>query len=129
LRVNIYDSDEKQYTIPESIISRPPAPSDSFKESSDLVFNYEPAPFAFWITRRSDPSLPPLFDTRLGSLPSAPLPPVIESDTSTALDGFDLVFEDQYLQVFDFTRYHQMKRLTRLNSLPPLFPKMRIYMA
>ncbi|KAK7054983.1 hypothetical protein VNI00_003446 [Paramarasmius palmivorus] len=99
LRVNIYDSDEKQYTIPESIISRPPAPSDSFKESSDLVFNYEPAPFAFWITRRTDPSLPPLFDTRLGSLPSAPLPPAIESDTSTALDGFDLVFEDQYLQL------------------------------
>ncbi|KAK7031219.1 hypothetical protein VNI00_013635 [Paramarasmius palmivorus] len=99
LHVNIYDSEEKQYTIPESVISRPPAPSDSFKESSDLVFNYEPAPFAFWITRRTDPSLPPLFDTRLSSLPSAPLPPVIENDTSTALDGFDLVFEDQYLQL------------------------------
>ncbi|ESK96883.1 alpha-glucosidase [Moniliophthora roreri MCA 2997] len=99
LHVNIFDSDDKQYTIPESIISRPAPPTESFVESSDLVFNYVPTPFAFWITRRSDPALPPIFDTRLDSLPSAPLPPVIENDTSTALDGFDLVFEDQYLQL------------------------------
>lgn len=67
--------------------------------SSDLVFNYEPSPFAFWITRRSSPDALPLFDTRLSSLPSTPIPPVITDDNTTALDGFSLVFEDQYLQV------------------------------
>ncbi|KAE9388539.1 hypothetical protein BT96DRAFT_968077 [Gymnopus androsaceus JB14] len=99
LRVRIADSDNKQFTIPESVISRPPPPTTSFTESSDLVFNYDPSPFAFWITRRSSPNATPLFDTRLSSLPETPVPPVITTDNSTALDGFPLVFEDQYLQL------------------------------
>ena len=41
----------------------------------------------------------PLFDTRISSFPNAPIGPVVVSDTSTTLDGFPLVFEDQYLQV------------------------------
>ncbi|KAJ7892526.1 hypothetical protein B0H14DRAFT_3427931 [Mycena olivaceomarginata] len=56
-------------------------------------------PFAFWITRRSAPHTTPLFDTRVSSLPETPINPVISGDTSTALDGFPLVFEDQYIQL------------------------------
>ena len=41
----------------------------------------------------------PLFDTRVSSLPATPIPPVIPTDKTTALDGFPLVFEDQYLQL------------------------------
>ena len=40
-----------------------------------------------------------MFDTRPGSLPSTPIEPIISGDNSTALDGFPLVFEDQYLQL------------------------------
>ena len=99
LHVNIFDTDKKQFTIPESVISRPPAPSvTSYTQTSDLVFHYDSSPFAFWICRRSDPSSPPLFDTRIASLPQTPIPPSSD-DKSTALDGFALVFEDQYLQV------------------------------
>jgi alpha-glucosidase len=71
----------------------------SSKSTSDLVFNYDKSPFAFWITRRSEPSAAPLFDTRKSSLPTTPVAPVIEDDASTALDGFPLVFEDQYVQL------------------------------
>ncbi|KAF5391184.1 hypothetical protein D9757_003121 [Collybiopsis confluens] len=99
LRVRIADAENKQFTIPESVISRPAPPSTSFTESSDLVFDYEPSPFAFWITRRSSPDATPLFDTRLSSLPETPISPVITNDDSTALDGFPLIFEDQYLQL------------------------------
>ncbi|KAF5391079.1 hypothetical protein D9757_003119 [Collybiopsis confluens] len=99
LRVRIADSEDSQYTIPESVVSRPAAPTTSFTNSSDLVFNFEPSPFAFWITRRSSPNSAPLFDTRLSALPETPIPPVITGDESTALDGFSLVFEDQYLQL------------------------------
>lgn len=74
-------------------------PSTSHNGSSDLHFNYESSPFAFWVTRRSDPDGIPLFDTRLASLPRTPIPPIIPHDDSTALDGFPLVFEDQYLQL------------------------------
>ncbi|KIK64044.1 glycoside hydrolase family 31 protein [Collybiopsis luxurians FD-317 M1] len=99
LRVRIADSEDSQYTIPESIISRPSPPTTSFTQSSDLVFNFDPSPFAFWITRRSKPNDTPLFDTRVASLPETPIPPVIADDESTALDGFSLIFEDQYLQL------------------------------
>lgn len=98
LHVNIFDTDDKQFTIPESVIARPAAPLTSFTRTSDLVFNYDSSPFAFWISRRSDPHAAPLFDTRLTSLPQTPIPSS-SSDQSTALDGFPLVFEDQYLQV------------------------------
>jgi alpha-glucosidase len=99
LHVNIFDTNDEQYTIPESVVSRPPPPTASFKTKSDLVFNYNPSPFAFWITRRSQPGGIPLFDTRTTSLPAVPTGPVIANDNSTVLSGFPLVFEKQYLQV------------------------------
>ncbi|KAF9220372.1 glycoside hydrolase family 31 protein [Gyrodon lividus] len=99
LHVKIYDTANQQFTIPESVIERPAAPTTSFTKSSDLVFNYDASPFAFWITRRSDPDAMPIFDTRMSSLPPAPIPPFNASDPSTAFDAFPLVFEDQYLQI------------------------------
>ncbi|RDB29943.1 Alpha-glucosidase [Hypsizygus marmoreus] len=99
LRVNIFDTEGQQYTIPQSIFARASPPTSSFKHTSDLVFNYESSPFAFWVTRRSQPEATPLFDTRATSLPDVPIGPVIKSDASTALDGFPLVFEKQYLQL------------------------------
>lgn len=88
LHVNIFDTDDKQYTIPHSVIERPAPPTNSFEQSSDLVFNYDSSPFAFWITRRSQPKAAPLFDTRISSFPKAPIGPVVVSDTSITLDGF-----------------------------------------
>lgn len=99
LHVNIFDTENSQFRIPDSVIARPAPPTESFVETSDLVFNVTSDPFAFWVTRRDDANGVPLFDTRLASLPSTPIPPVIASDNSTALDAFPLVFEDQYLQV------------------------------
>ena len=99
LHVNIYDTAKEQFTVPSSVISVPAAPEKSYQNASDLVFNYDPSPFAFWITRRSEPDAQPLFDTRIGSLPPTPIPPLNSSDGSTALDGFPLVFEDSYLQL------------------------------
>ncbi|RDX50567.1 hypothetical protein OH76DRAFT_1512787 [Lentinus brumalis] len=100
LHVNIYDTANSQFTIPSSIIELAPGSNDtSLKNNSDLVFNYESSPFAFWITRRSEPDAQPLFDTRISSLPQTPIPPVRPDDNSTALDAFPLVFEDQYLQL------------------------------
>ncbi|PFH47654.1 glycoside hydrolase family 31 protein [Amanita thiersii Skay4041] len=97
-RVNIRDTKNKQFTIPETIISRPGPSNVSLKNQSDLVFNYEELPFAFWITRRSQPSAAPLFDMRLSSLPPPTSKLIIPDDNSTTLEGFPLVFEDQYLQ-------------------------------
>ncbi|KAF8344964.1 glycosyl hydrolases family 31-domain-containing protein [Amanita rubescens] len=99
LHVNIYDTEKEHYTIPDSVISLPAPPTESFKRNSDLVFNYESSPFAFWITRRSKPTATPMFDTRLSSLPSVTNVPVLSNDNSTTLDGFPLVFEDRYLQL------------------------------
>ena len=100
LHVNIFDTAQTQFTVPEDVIARPPAPSASHKDSSDLVFNHNANPFAFWITRRSAPNAMPLFDTRVASLPPTPIPAANPTaDNSTALDSFALIFEDQYLQV------------------------------
>ncbi|KAF9043212.1 glycosyl hydrolases family 31-domain-containing protein [Panaeolus papilionaceus] len=99
LHVNIFDTNNQQYTIPQSVVEVPPPPKKSFKQTSDLVFNFEPSPFSFWITRRSQPHAEPLFDTRIASLPKTPIAAVIPSDNSTALNGFPLIFEDQYLQL------------------------------
>ncbi|KAJ7807951.1 glycosyl hydrolases family 31-domain-containing protein, partial [Mycena leptocephala] len=99
LHVDIFDTANSQFTVPESVIAPPGASGSSTADNSDLVFNYEHSPFAFWITRRSEPDATPLFDTRESSLPATPIPPVIQGDKSTALDGFPLVFEDQYLQL------------------------------
>lgn len=92
LRVSISDTAKQQFTLPSEFFPRAYNDSTS-KSSSDLAFNYDSTPFAFWITRVSDGDV--LFDTRGSSLPPAP---------TTALDGealnsFNLVFEDQYLQV------------------------------
>ncbi|KAK7045115.1 glycoside hydrolase family 31 protein [Favolaschia claudopus] len=99
LHVNLFDTANSQFTVPDSVISLPGASSSSSANTSDLIFNYEASPFEFWITRRSDPDAFPLFDTRKASLPATPIPPVMKDDASTALDGFALVFEDQYLQL------------------------------
>lgn len=100
LHVNIFDSAKEQFVIPPNVISLGAAVDDpALKYHADLEFHYDPRPFAFWITRRSDPNAPPLFDTRIKSLPRTPIPPVIADDSSTALDGFPLVFEDQLLQL------------------------------
>ncbi|KAJ7732476.1 glycoside hydrolase family 31 protein [Mycena maculata] len=99
LHVHIFDTAKSQFTVPENIFTRPNASRSSNAQNSDLVFNYEPRPFQFWITRRSAPGAEPLFDTRVSSLPATPIPPVIVTDNSTALDGFPLVFENQYLQL------------------------------
>ncbi|TFK70865.1 hypothetical protein BDN72DRAFT_896086 [Pluteus cervinus] len=96
LHVKISDTANKQYTIPKSVVSLPDPPKASFKQASDLVFNYQPTPFAFWITRRSHPWGAPLFDTRISSLPRTP---IAAANGTIALDGFPLVFEDQYLQL------------------------------
>ncbi|KAJ6607818.1 glycosyl hydrolases family 31-domain-containing protein [Mycena sp. CBHHK59/15] len=99
LHVNIFDTANSQFTIPESVFVRPNASGSNNARKSDLVFNYDATPFAFWITRRSAPGAAPLFDTRISSLPATPIAPVIVDDNSTALDGFPLVFENQYLQL------------------------------
>ncbi len=97
--MNIQDTAKAQFTVPSSVVDLSSAPKSIHKNNSDLIFNYEPSPFAFWITRRSEPDAQPLFDTRVSSLPTTPIPPVISEDNSTALDAFPLVFEDQYLQL------------------------------
>ncbi|THH14082.1 hypothetical protein EW146_g6217 [Bondarzewia mesenterica] len=103
LHVNIFDTAAQQFTLPPTYFDRPSmsdSDSASFLNSSDLKFNYDPSPFAFWISRRSAPNSPPLFDTRLTSLPITPIPPFIDpNDSRTAFDGFQLVFERQYLQL------------------------------
>jgi alpha-glucosidase len=118
LRVNIFDKSAEQFVLPSGFFDPPPK-SENLRTSaaalaargspthgdadSDLEFNYEASPFAFWITRRSDPGSTPIFDTRLTSLPSAPIPAFRsgkgKSDPSLVFDGFPLVFEDKYLQV------------------------------
>ena len=100
LHVNIHDAEKSQFTIPNTVVGVPLArTSGTHRHSSDLVFNYVPSPFSFWITRRSDPRAFPLFDTRISSLPKTPVSAVIPDIPSTSLDAFPLVFEDQYLQV------------------------------
>lgn len=125
LHVKIYDSDNQQFTIPDSVIELPTAPTTSYVYDSDLVFNYDATPFAFWISRRSDPDAMPLFDTRASSLPPTPMPPFNASDPSTAFDGFPLVFEDQYLQVYIRDHQHRIilmvARLLLLCRTAPTF--------
>ncbi|KAI0271258.1 glycosyl hydrolases family 31-domain-containing protein [Gloeopeniophorella convolvens] len=102
LHVNIFDSLAHQFTLPMAYFDRPAAPdanSPSYAANADLQFNYEASPFAFWITRRSDSDSVPLFDTRITSLPPAPIPAYLSPDRRTAFDGFPLVFEDSYLQL------------------------------
>ncbi|TFY77203.1 hypothetical protein EWM64_g6809 [Hericium alpestre] len=103
LHVHIFDTASQQFTLPSAFFDRPGPPSastPSLVNASDLHFQYEPSPFAFWITHRSEPEAPPLFDTRVSSLPPTPLAPIFNaSDSSTGFDGFQLVFEKPYLQL------------------------------
>lgn len=114
IHVKIYDSAQQQFAVPESMVEPPPPPTTSFIDKSDLVFGYESSPFAFWITRRSDPNAIPIFDTRISSLPPTPIPPYNASDPSTAFDGFPLLFENQYLQV----SYHRFMQSRAINTKP-----------
>ncbi|KAI0668774.1 glycosyl hydrolases family 31-domain-containing protein [Trametes maxima] len=100
LHVNIYDTARTQFVVPSEVVSLAQGEDNpGLKTESDLEFHHNLNPFEFWITRRSDPDALPLFDTRAQSLPPTPIAPVIPGDNSTALDGFPLVFEDQYLQL------------------------------
>ena len=98
LHVHIYDADKKQYQLPNSIWPRP-EPSSVDPNTSELVFNHDPNPFAFWITRRSTGEI--IFDTRASSI-------LTYSDNfsqngrvqnGSAMPAHPLVFEDQYLQL------------------------------
>ncbi|KAF9528217.1 glycosyl hydrolases family 31-domain-containing protein [Crepidotus variabilis] len=101
LHVNIFDTASEQYRIPASIVDRP-GPQGGSKKSSDLVFNYEPSPFAFWVTRRSQPHAAPLFDTRSKSS-TCSSSSTVNADyvlkNATNLDCQTFVFKKQYLQL------------------------------
>jgi hypothetical protein len=101
LHVNIFDTSARQFVLPPEYFYSPKLTEPSSPERADLQFHYEASPFAFWITRRSDPYSVPIFDTRLTSLPPAPIPAFLRAgdDPSLGFDGFPLVFEDRYLQV------------------------------
>ncbi|VDB95821.1 unnamed protein product [Peniophora sp. CBMAI 1063] len=92
LHVSISDTDQQQFTLPREYFPRP-TNETTVKESSDLSFNYESTPFAFWITRASNGDV--LFDTRNTSLPTASTSTL----TGEPLNGVKLVFEDQYLEL------------------------------
>jgi alpha-glucosidase len=104
LHVNIFDTANQQFTIPDSVIAPPESDPDASADSSDLAFNFEENPFAFWITRKSEPDAAPLFDTRQSSLPSTPIAAQNPDDPSTAINSTALVFENLYLQVRKFLR-------------------------
>ena len=108
LHVNIFDKPAQQFVLPSGFFDPPKSENlrtstEAARGDSDLQFNYQASPFAFWITRRSDPGSNPIFDTRLTSLPPAPIPAFRsgkgKSDPSLVFDGFPLVFEDRYSQV------------------------------
>ena len=108
LHVNIFDKS----ALPSAHFDPPKKVENlSSPVEAELEFNYEPSPFAFWITRRSDPGSTPVFDTRLTSLPSTPIPAFRgrTSDPSLVFHGFPFVFEDRHLQV--------RVRVTRLASM------------
>ncbi|KAH9022012.1 glycosyl hydrolases family 31-domain-containing protein [Lactarius pseudohatsudake] len=101
LHVNISDTSARQFSLPPEYFDPPKLTGPSSPEHADLQFHYEASPFAFWVTRRSDPYSEPIFDTRLTSLPPAPIPAFLRAgdDPSLGFDGFPLVFEDRYLQL------------------------------
>ncbi|KZP31568.1 glycoside hydrolase family 31 protein [Athelia psychrophila] len=100
LRVHIYDTAEKQWQAPASLVPRPtPSNNSKLPSSADLEFNYQNAPFAFWITRRQGGDV--LFDTRPANIPTY-ASPYTSSDVSSnnsAMPNQNLIFENQYLQL------------------------------
>ena len=110
LHVNIFDALARQFVLPPEYFYSPETTEPSSPERADLQFHYEASPFAFWITRRSDPHSVPIFDTRLTSLPPAPIPPFLRGgeDPSLGFDGFPLVFEDRYIQVKSYNPIHHV---------------------
>lgn len=146
LHVNVFDKSTQQSPLPSEFfdpksenLSTPEVATrgilahdngDVAGWGSDLQFDYEASPFAFWITRRSDPGSAPIFDSRLTSLPSAPIHAFRSgrSDPSLVFDGFPLVFEDRYLQV-TYDRHPSIGRLTlRILSSHPRFHSTRTSM-
>lgn len=96
--MHIYDAEKKQYQLPNSVWPRP-APSSVDAKTSDLRFNHDANPFAFWITRRATGEI--IFDTRASSIPTYD---DLFSQSGTVQNGsampaHPLVFEDQYLQL------------------------------
>jgi alpha-glucosidase len=72
LHVTIEDVDQKQYRLPQNLVSSP-QPADSV-DNIQYSFNYNESPFEFWVLRNDGDIL---FDTR----------------------GYKLVFETQYLEL------------------------------
>ncbi|WWD16855.1 hypothetical protein CI109_101287 [Kwoniella shandongensis] len=101
LHVHIYDSALHQYQLDNYIFPRPHATLSGYDASdkSDLKFEYEEKPFAFWVTRKSDGEV--LFDTRAKNIPTYDETTQIQGAYSnyTVLPAHPLVFEDQYLQI------------------------------
>jgi alpha-glucosidase len=76
LHVQIYDTAQNVYQVPESVFPRPAASGDSSSSSSQLVFNVIANPFSFSVSRRGQ-NRQTLFDTR----------------------GTNIVFQSQYLRL------------------------------
>ncbi|TIC03625.1 hypothetical protein E3Q18_00081 [Wallemia mellicola] len=100
LHIKIYDEEEKHFQVPEEIFPRPQFDVDeSLRDNSDLEFQYSDAPFAFWISRRSNGDV--LFDTRLSEIPAYG-EPYDANDTSASVSvmpNHNLIFEPQYIQL------------------------------
>lgn len=96
LHVHIYDTAQQNWQIPEEYWARP---SNENAQSSDLKFNCDSSPFAFWVTRRSSGEV--LFDTRSANIPtySTPISQNGNVINGTETPAHPLVFSDQYLQL------------------------------
>ncbi|WVN88893.1 uncharacterized protein L203_104108 [Cryptococcus depauperatus CBS 7841] len=101
LHVHIYDTQLRQYQLGENVLPRPKRSlvgSDSAGKS-DIKFEYENNPFAFWVIRKSDGQV--LFDTRQEGMPTYNDAAEIQGKwvNHTVISANPLVFEDQYLQL------------------------------
>ena len=106
LHIHIYDTALQQYQIDDWVSPRPQG-DNTTKASSDLAFDYNPSPFEFWVTRKSDGA--ELFDTRTENIPvyndTVNIQDLDQLNTHgansnyTIMPAHPLVFEDQYLQI------------------------------
>nr|ALS55547.1 alpha-glucosidase [Phaffia rhodozyma] len=111
IRVHIYDADKIEFQVPENIFPKPQSDNGLDLNQTDLVFNHQENPFAFWITRRnaSDDETP-IFDTRPSSKTSVdyPIEPPyggvekVNSSTAVPDESGGLVFEAGYLEISSF---------------------------